>query len=274
MRHLSHRSVLTALALSALLAGGAAVSAPVGAQASAALPRIIDAATVPFGVGELAMYQVKLGRVSVGEGSMEVVALDTIQGNPVYHTRLTVKGGIPLARVDDKFDSWIDVKGLFSRRFKQNQRELSFRRNREYEFFSDRQMFRRENGEVGSIPTDRPLDEVSFLYYVRTLPLRVGETYRIPRYFKDDGNPVVLEVLRKETITVPAGTYNTIVVRPIIQTDGLFSQGGEAEVYFTDDSRRLLVQLRTKVPLVGSLNLYLKSYEEGRMLPGVTAAAR
>ena len=90
----------------------------------------------------------------------------------------------------------------------------------------------------GSLDTSEPLDDVAFLYYARTLPLEVGETYTINRYFREDGNPVVLRVLRKETIRMPAGTFNTIVVQPIIQTDGLFGEGGEAEVYFTDDARR------------------------------------
>ena len=74
---------------------------------------------------------------------------------------------------------------------------------------------------------------------------------------------MVLRVLRKETVTVPAGTFNTIVVRPIIQTKGLFSQGGEAEVYFSDDARRILVMVRSKVPVVGSLSLHLKSFQPG-----------
>ena len=79
----------------------------------------------------------------------------------------------------------------------------------------------------------------------------MGDVYTIPRYFQEDGNPVVLKVLRRETVTVPAGTFNTVVVQPMIQTDGLFGKGGEAEVYFTDDTRRMLVQLRSKVPVVG-----------------------
>ena len=76
----------------------------------------------------------------------------------------------------------------------------------------------------------------------------------------------MLKVLRKETIEVPAGTFNTVVVQPIIQTDGLFGQGGEAEVFFTDDERRILVHMRSKVPWVGSLSLHLRSYEPGTRL--------
>jgi hypothetical protein len=119
----------------------------------------------------------------------------------------------------------------------------------------------RDSDERGTLPTNEPLDDLSFLFYARTLPLEVGDTYTINRYFKADGNPVVLKVLRKETIRVPAGTFNTVVVQPIIQTDGLFGQGGHAEVYFTDDARRLLVYLRSSVPIVGSLTLSLKAFQ-------------
>lgn len=223
---------------------------------------------VPFGAGEKAEYQVKLGGVSVGSGSMEILGLEEVRGHDTFHARLRVSGGLPLMRVDDRFESWIDVDGLFSRRFKQNQRELSFRRNRTYEFFPEERRYERADADdAGPLLTDEPLDDVSFLYYARTLPLKVGDRYVLDRYFKADGNPVVLEVLRKETISVPAGTFNTVVVRPIIKTDGLFGEGGEAEVYFTDDARRLLVQMRSKVPLVGSLSLHMTSYRPGERLP-------
>jgi hypothetical protein len=219
----------------------------------------------PFGIGEKAEYQVKLGGITVGSGAMEITGVQQVNGHDTFHAVMRLSGGLPLARVDDRFESWIDVDGLFSRRFKQDQKEITFKRKRTYEFYPERKMFRRlDNGELGTIPTDRPLDDVAFLYFVRTLPLKPGDVYTIPRYFKEDGNPVVIKVLRRETIEVPAGKFNTVVVQPIIKTDGLFGEGGEAEVYFTDDSRRMLVQLRSKVPVVGSLSLHLKEYRAGQ----------
>lgn len=234
----------------------------IGAQSVPRAP-FAEVARLPFRVGERAEYRVKLGFLSVGSGSMEILGTEEIGGHETYHARLRVAGGLPLARVDDRFETWMDVDGYFSRRFRQDQREITFRRNRTYDFFPESRTWRRENGEVGSLPTDRPLDDVSILYYVRTLRLEPGDTHTIERYFKEDGNPVVIQVLRRETIEVPAGTFNTVVVRPIIRTDGLFGEGGEAEVYFTDDDRRILVQMKSKVPVVGSLSLYLKSYEPG-----------
>ena len=224
-------------------------------------------APVPFGPGEASTYRVRLGPVSVGEGSMRILGTERVRGHRTYHARFEIAGGIPFARVDNRFESWIDVAGLFSRRFHQDQKEVRFERKRTFDFFpEERRYVIQGSGERGTLPTSQPLDEVSFLYYVRTLPLEVGETYTLNRYYQEDGNPVRLQVLRRETVTVPAGTFQTIVVRPIIRTRGLFAEGGEAEVYFSDDDRRILVQMRSRVPVVGSLSLHLTEYRRGSRL--------
>jgi hypothetical protein len=243
-----HRS-LRLLVLSAL-------AAALGATAGAAqAPR-----PLPFQPGERATYQVKLGAVGVGSGAIEILGTETVDGHATYHARMSMSGGVPLARVNDKYDSWIDVAGLFSRRFKQDIHEVRYRRNRTYDFSPERRTYRRENGETGPIPTDKPLDDLSFLFYARTLPLNVGDTYRLNRYFKESGNPVVLQVVRRDTVQVPAGTFRTIVVRPVIKTRGIFGEGGQAEVHFSDDERRMVVMVRSRVPVVGSLSLHLRSY--------------
>ena len=68
-----------------------------------------------------------------------------------------------------------------------------------------------------------------------------------------------IRVLRKEKITVPAGTFNAIVVQPVIKTTGIFSENGQALIWLSDDDRKIMLQLKSKVSF-GSLNLYLKSY--------------
>ena len=71
-----------------------------------------------------------------------------------------------------------------------------------------------------------------------------------------------VEVLRRQRVRVAAGRFDTIVVRPIIQTDGMFGEGGQAEVYLTGDERRIIVQIKTRMK-VGELNMYLREYETG-----------
>lgn len=230
-------------------------------------------APVPFGVGERAEYKVSVGLFGgVGEGSMEVVTVDTIYGHPAYELRFDLKGGVLFAKIDDTFRSWLDVSSLAARRFEQRQHEVNFRRYRIFDFLVEEGRWERlDKDESGELPTDLPLDDVSFLYFARTLPLEVGETYTFHRYYKEDSNPVVLEVLRRERVTVPAGTFDTIVIRPIIKTKGLFGEGGEAEVYFSDDDRRILVQMRSRVPVLRHLNLELETYTPGVPLHPIAA---
>jgi hypothetical protein len=227
-------------------------------------------ARVPFGPGELARYKVTVGLFGgVGRGSMEISAVDTLRGRACYRIRFDLKGGVPFAKVDDHFESWLDVSSLASRRFEQRQKEVKFRRERVFDFYPEERRWVRVDKEgAGDLPTDAPLDDVSFLYFVRTLDLEVGKTYTLDRYFKADGNPVVIEVVRKERIQVPIGNFDTIVVRPVIRASGLFAEGGEAELYFTDDDRHILIQMRSRVPILGHLHLLLESYRPGRLISG------
>jgi hypothetical protein len=128
-----------------------------------------------------------------------------------------------------------------------------------FEIFPERAVFV-ENGEDSTqASVQNPLDDGSFLYFLRTIPLAVGETYTFERYFRPDRNPVTIKVLRKEHIEVPAGEFDAIVVQPIINTKGIFSENGHAEVWLSDDENRIMLQMKSGLSF-GSLNLYLKSY--------------
>lgn len=246
------------------MAAAAQTGSPAG-DAVAQTPAQPTVAPVPFGPGEKLGYQVELGLFGeVGSAYMEVLPLQDVRGQPTYPLVFRLQGGVLFAKVDDRLQSWLDVSDLHSLRFKQDQKEVNFERHRTTDFYPERGVWVRNGGKSGELGSTRPLDDVSFLYFVRSLPLEVGKTYTFNRYFQKDGNPVTLRVLRREVVETPAGRFNTIVVEPIIKTDGLFGEGGEALVYFTDDNRRLLVQMTSKVPVIGRLRLELTSYRPGR----------
>lgn len=228
------------------------------AAPSMAAPAAKAHASVPFGAGERADYSVKYGPFSVGSGAMEVIGLDTIRGFQAWHTIFRIRGGVPGFRVNDRMESWIDAISLASLRHRQELSEGSRERERQFEIFPERGTFTEDGGEHQ--PTVAlPLDDGSFLYFLRTIPLEMGKEYSFDRYFRPDRNPVRIQVLRRETIRVPAGTFETVVIRPIINARGVFSENGRAEVWVTDDTRRLMVQMKSHLKF-GSLSLYLKSY--------------
>lgn len=250
--------VRTALLVAAALAALAAADA-----AAQSVPR------VPFGPGERAEYNVSLGVFgSVGEGSMEVVGIEDIRGHPTYHLRFDLEARVTFAKVDDTLESWMDVQGLFSRQIHKDQHEVNYETDRWYDLYPEEHYYqRRETGQTDSLASPEPLDEISFLYFVRTLPLEPGETYTFNRYYKRSGNPVTIKVLRREVMEGADGSQvPVVVVQPLIQTSGLFGEGGEAEVYFTDDHRRILVKLTSRVPIIGRLGLTLTGYTAGERL--------
>ncbi len=251
MRLPARRQAARALALVA----GCLVAAGDGVRAQAAAEG--PAARVPFAVGELLDYDVRFGSLKVGRGSMTVEGQETVRGRPAWHTVFRITGGVPLYRVNDRFESWFDTATLASLRFHQEVDEGSYERSRRFEIYPERAVFR-QNGGDEQASVAQPLDDGSFLYFVRTLPLEVGATYELPRYFKPEGNPVRIRVLRRDTVTVPAGRFATVVLQPTFQTRGIFSQNGKAEVWLSDDARRVMVQLKSKLSF-GSLNLYLRS---------------
>jgi hypothetical protein len=212
---------------------------------------------VPFGVGERMEYDVRFGKLHVGNGDMEVLPMDSVRGRETWHTVFHVSGGIPFYHVNDRYETWFDARSLASLRYWQIIDEGNYEPKRHFEIFPERREYV-ENDKPPNQSVDHPLDEGSLLYYLRTIPLRIGLDTTFNDYFRADRNPIRLKVLRRDTIEVPAGKFAAIVVQPIFPSK-LFSEGGNAEVWLSDDDNRIMLQMKSKVSF-GSLNLYLKSY--------------
>lgn len=263
------------LALAAPIPAAAQTGPGSGARDSSSAPG--EEAAWSFPVGELSVYDVRvaIGRVRaprpMGEASLAVEETDTVSGTEAYRLALEMEGGIPLVyRIDDRKVSWVATDPLRTLRFEEHLRQGDYRRDRQcrmrqeagryscYEEAEEGEWRPLEDAQDVEMP-EAALDEVAFLYLVRTMPLEVGRTYRFDRLFEEDGNPVELEVLRRETVRVPAGRFETIVVRPVIETGGLFGDEGRAEVYMTDDDRRLIVKIASTMK-VGRIDMLLTEY--------------
>jgi hypothetical protein len=213
---------------------------------------------VPFAAGERMEYVAKYGWQHVGQGSMEIVGIDDIRGKPAVHTTFRLKGRMLFYSANYILESWIDQATFTSLRFTQDNDEDASEKDKVYDIFPDRQTYRVNDGEEKPSVPD-PLDEGALLYYVRTMDLEVGKTYELNRYFRPDRNPVIVKVIEKQTIKVPAGTFNTIVIQPIIKSKGIFSEGGQAKIWLSDDKDRVMVQMRVRVSFA-TINLQLKSH--------------
>jgi hypothetical protein len=253
---------LGALAIAIPAAARAAQPTQLGVvQPAVSEPSTVSVASVPFGVGEELTYRATFGGIPAGTARMRVAGIEIVRGRPAYHVVFSVDGGVPLFRVHDRYESWIDVETLASLRHRQQISEGRYKRTTSYEIYPERAEYQKEGDSVRA-SVSNPLDDGSFIYAVRTAGVRVGETRRDDRYFRPDRNPVVLTGLRQDTVRVGAGTFATTVVRPTIRTSGIFSDDGQAQVWFTDDGNRYPVQVKAKFAKF-SLTLTLQSVKPG-----------
>ncbi len=228
------------------------------------------AAQVPFGPGEQMRYRVEVGWFDVGEGHMTVEALDSVRGNSTYRATMEIDAGMLGLRVHDIYTTFFDVSTLQSWRFLREMNQIRYHATRHYEFYPEEGIWDNEdkdegeNDKSGPLGSSLPLDDIAFIYFLRQMELEVGKTYTMSRYFKEDGNPIKIRVLRRERKKVDAGEFDCIVIQPLIQTSKMFSDGGEAEIYLSDDDRRLMVYMKSNIQgFPGALELYLKAYQPG-----------
>jgi len=233
---------------------GAAPVTPLVAQATEPLAQPL---TDRFPVGETLVYEVKFGIARLGSGMMHVAGIDTVRGVPALHVVFRLQSSTFLYRLDDRYDSWIGINDFASRRFVQEQHEGDRDWTSRYEIFPDSGYYVQEGVDTIAPSSPNPLDDAAFFYFVRTVDLHVGDRYEYQNYFRPDRNPVVLEVLGRDTLDLPAGRFPTFVVKPTIQGRGIFAEAREPRMWLSDDDRRFIVQLKIKFSFM-TLTMRLK----------------
>ena len=162
----------------------------------------------PFAVGELLDYSISFGPIHVGTGRMELEAGDAIRGMATYHATFTLRGG------PSSFASTIALKAGSELTTSAHCASPSTSTKAAAVPSATSKSFRSKGStratKIRVQTVAESLDDGSFLYFVRTLSLLVGECYEFARYFQPDGNPIVLHVLRTERLSVPAGTFEPL----------------------------------------------------------------
>lgn len=248
LRRLGGRLRFAVLALAA--AAGTAVAAGQQGPAPASLrePR--------SWVGERLRYDARFGIINIGGAELSVAGLDTLQGTDALHVRFVVDGGNFLYQLHNEWDSWIALDGFTSRRFVQDHHEGGRHYRNAYDIFPDSGFYRQEGVDTTLATSRLPLDDAAFFYFIRTVPLEPGQRYEFDRYFKPDRNPVILEVVGRDTLDVPAGRFDCLLLRPIIKGGGIFREKADGRIWVSNDKRRLVVQIKSRF-YFGSLTFRL-----------------
>ena len=229
----------------------------------AALPSGPELSAVPFAVGEVLEYRGKFGFIPAGGATLSVLPSDTIRGIPSWKFSLTsgIKVNVGIFKFENSTTllSWTGIDDFISRRFTKRLEENGKVRQEDFRIQPDSGFFRR-NADAPRPTSKAPLDDVAFIYFLRTTPLALKRTYKYDRYFRSEKNPVTVEVLKREVMELPDGTkVKCLVLHPVVdEPNGMFSKTSDARLWLTDDARRIPVRIETTYNF-GTVALILKT---------------
>jgi hypothetical protein len=221
-----------------------------------------QSASVPFAVGEELVYRASSSRFGkLGTGTMTVTGPEEVQGRRAYVLGFDFRGRIGPAVVRDRTRSWLDPRAMASLRYQKTERTPLGSRNEDVRMDLSGREWTAADGERGGLASAAPLDELSFLFLVRTLPLEDGATYDLNRHFDAQRNPVRFRVLGRQTVVVPAGEFRVVTVEMRVRDPERYKDGREAVIrlYVTDDDRRIPVRIDSSMPWVGSVTMALQA---------------
>ncbi|OGU55193.1 MAG: hypothetical protein A2V66_00560 [Ignavibacteria bacterium RBG_13_36_8] len=217
-----------------------------------------------FEVGEKLTFDVKYGFITAGIAEMSVSKIQKMSGRDVYQINFSVSSVSTfdfLYKVRDRYVTYLDVEGLFPWRFEQHIREGNYTRDFSA-FFDQRRGIAKTSEGSYKIP-QFVHDIVSAFYYARTLDfstLKEGILFHLENFYKDKVHPLDVIYHGKETIQVEAGTFDCIIIEPLVKEGGLFKHDGDIIIWLTDDELKIPVKVKTKI-IIGSIDAELTAYE-------------
>jgi len=216
-----------------------------------------------FGVGERLVFDVGYSFIVAGEAVMSVPKADTAFGRECYQVVFTVESTPTFSwiyKVDDRYETILDKQGIFPWRFTQKVREGSYKRDY-YAVFDQRENVAiTEKGRFSTPPYVH--DAVSAFYYVRTMDFsksKPGERTLLHNFTKDSTYALAVKFLGRQRIEVDAGTFDCIIIEPLMKEGGLFKSEGRVVIWLTDDDRKIPVKVSTRV-VIGSIDAELREY--------------
>jgi hypothetical protein len=219
-----------------------------------------NSADFPFSPGEKLTFKLKWCYIPAGEAVLEVLPIENISGIEAYHFVLTVKTN-PLFdtiyKVRDKIDSYTDIDMTRSILYKKSQTGRKHKRDVVVNFNWDKNEaeyanFGRKRKPVSLLPGS--FDPLSIFYYSRMCDFNDQFILQRP---VTDGRKCVIgsgEVIRRETIKLKNGKYDTYILEPELKDlIGVFrkSKNATIKIWITADKRKIPVRIKSKV-VVGS----------------------
>jgi hypothetical protein len=258
-------AAVTAIVMVALTAAGPESTPALTAYQNGALRYVPNSA---YGYSERLNFDVGYKFITAGTAVMQIGdKAATVSGRPCYDVRFEVRTTSAfdkVFKVRDRYQTYIDVDGIFPWRFEQTVREGNY--SRDFSAIIDQRAHVAKTTE-GSFTTPAYVHDIlSAFYYTRAMDIhsmKKGQSFTLKNFYGKKTNDLRIRILGRERVEVDAGTFDCVVVEPLVVEGGLFKNEGRIVVYLTDDDRKIPVKVSTKV-VIGSIDGELTSYSGTR----------
>jgi hypothetical protein len=224
------------------------------------------APSLPFAVGERLEYEGRARGVG-GRGAMWIEGPVTVRGVETYELHFDFAAHLGPVSVSQKTISWLDPSRMAALRFSKQERNPISRHSEVIELFPDERRWEASGGGGGDSPSSEPLDELSFIYFIRTLPLLTDSALTFTRHFDVVRSPTTVRLIGREQVTTKAGSFATVIVEMRVRDARHYKGDGIIRLAISDDRCRLPVRIDSDVPGAGRVVLSLASVDSSPCSP-------
>jgi hypothetical protein len=223
--------------------------------------------TFPFRPGERLVFNLHWGIIPAGEAVLETLPVTVINGMPSYHFVLHVRTNSVLDmifKVRNRIEGYADIGMTRSLLYTKNQHEGKTIRKVvvNFDWENNRAIYTNfDQQEKTVLILPGTFDPLSVLFYTRLLDMKLDSEIQCPITNGKKSIVVNATVVRRETVTVPGGIFDTLLLETEIKDFGEGSEkssGTRIRLWVTADNRKIPVKIESKVT-VGNLSAELIS---------------
>lgn len=226
------------------------------------LPALLAAqhsAPLPFNSGERLSYSAHAGPGLNGRGVMWIEGPADVRGVPTLTLHSEMTGGFGPIKVSDRASSSFDTERMASLRYDKVERNPFGRHAESVEIEPETRSWKAEDGRSGLSDSDQPLDELSFVYALRTMKIPDEAPLVLNRHFDASRNPTIIRSLGHGSVTTTAGTFDTDEVEMRVRDPRRYRGEGVIHFSFSADRCRRPVRIESNIPNAGTVVLTLTS---------------
>jgi len=222
-------------------------------------PGIAKEKVLPFFVGEEIEYSFRWEMISAGSANFKVMPYTSLNGEKAYHFLLVVKSN---RFIDKLYKMRARLEGFTDSEFTQSllYKKIETGKSKkdvlvQFDWKNKTATYSNFGGKRDPIKIpNATFDPVSSFYKMRAIDLESDQNLS---FSVTDGKKSFTQkgsVIKKETLTLPSGTFETYVLLPQIKHfSGVFkkSKNPNVRVWITADEKKIPVRIKVKV-FIGS----------------------